>query len=182
MGPIADRNLTELGGGVLLFSSFDAAENATVYAAGTSEVNSVQSFVRLQNLSPQQVYRKVYVHLEVIVDTGEDWNMKALLTLKRSGQPVASLPMEIGQNTASGTAWSRSLCSLSTSSVQPGADTLRVSLAYKAGFPTKFAYLNPLKIQSICDEAVIDISGTDARVQKVRAVRCWLGILSSNSP
>lgn len=182
MGPVAERNLVELGGGELLFSSFDAAENATVYAAGASEVNDVPAFVRIQNLPAQQVYRRVYCHVEAIVESGEDWNTKVLLTLKRSGRPVATIPLEIGQNTASGTAWARSLSSLVTSTIQPAQDSLRVSLSYRAGFQTKYVFLNPLKIQSVCDEAIIDVSGTDARVQKVRAVRVWLGILSSNAP
>jgi len=171
-----------LAGGQELYSQFAAAENATTYAAGSSEVTTLADFVRVEDLRQDYVFRRIYCHIEVIVDTGEDWSLGASITLKSEGRIVGEFPVSIGSNTASTKQWQASLASLVTSTLSPGADAIRLSLRYEAGFAGKLAYLNPLRVTCLCDEATLSIRGSDQRTQKVRAVRAWLGVLSANAP
>jgi hypothetical protein len=171
-----------LTSGQELYTQFSAGENATVYEGGTSEVKTTADFVKVKDLRRDYVFRRLFCFLEVIVDSGEDWSLGASITLKNSGRVVGEVPVSTGQNVNSSAKWRESLASLATSTLSPGADAIRLSLRYEAGFAAKLAYVNPLRITAVCDEATVSIRGSDSRVQKVRAVRAWLGVLSSNAP
>lgn len=173
------RNLIELGGGQeAVFTEWGEGE----WVSPSAVAQAREAVLRLDGLSPSQVYRRVFFYAEALLGTyGDDYCIRGEIVFVRNNRPIARLPASIGRNLKSGSkAWEKSVASLACATNVPGPDSLQLSLCYKWTGNTSLVYLTPMKVWCQADAAYWSILGVDNRDGTISRVRAWVGILSSN--